>query len=65
MVAPPVSFLTRFLGNGRFGKKNIRKMNLLYVRTVYICETGFVFINKGGEDVDEFEKLLDSVRVAV
>ena len=40
-------------------------MNLLYVRTVYICETGFVFMNKGGEDVDEFEKLLDSVRVAV
>ena len=41
------------------------KMNLLGFQPVYICETGFDLINEGGEDMDEFEKQLDSVRIAV
>ena len=40
-------------------------MNLLDDLTVYICETGFDLTNKGGENMDEFEKQLNSVRIAV
>ena len=36
-------------------------MNLLDTLTVYICETGFDLIDEGGEDMDEFEKLLAEV----
>ena len=40
-------------------------MNLLDFHPVYICETGFDFSNEGGENMDEFEKLIDSARIAV
>ena len=40
-------------------------MNLLAICAVYICETGFCNNDEGGENMDEFEKQLDAVRIAV
>ena len=41
-------------------------MNLLMLAPVYISETGFNHSwTKGGDDVDEFEKLLEAERVSV
>lgn len=40
-------------------------MNLLKVTDVYLCETGFINYRLGGEDVDEFERLLEAEKISV
>ena len=40
-------------------------MNLLSVGIVYISETGFDPYKQGGENMEEFEKQLESVRIGM
>lgn len=40
-------------------------MNLSALWPVYICETGFNYKYKGGNDLDEFEKLLETNKIYV
>lgn len=48
-----------------FSEKLYPEMNLLISVSVYIDETGFNYCITGGDDMDDFEKLLNAERVSV
>lgn len=53
------------MGFHRLEKRDGHKMNLSVSAFVYICVNGLNDSTDGGDDVDEFEKLLDAERIAV